>query len=1161
MAGRAAGAAITRYAGIQVQTSALGMNVPVGWGTFRCKCNLVWYNDFQAKAQKAASGKGGSTTTGYSYTASLILAICEGPIDAVSSVYVDSSVYVQLGSKSAMLQVGLNLGLGAIGQPVWSYLTSKYPSQAIGYSGLAIAYADSYPLDSSATPPNHSFEVVRTSAFGVAGTPDADPSLVVADFFENSRTGVPSWGAGLLGSLTQYQDYCLAAGLLVSPVIDQQRSASDFLTELLMATNSTCVWSEGLLKFIPYGDTALTGNGKSYTPNVTPVYALNDDDFVVDKDAAPLTVDIMDQSDAYNVVQLEYLDRTNQYNMAIALASDAANVAQYGMRRKDPDTVHCICTPSVAAISAQLFLQRTLYVRAQYKFKLGWMFAILEPGDIVEITDPGLGLAAYPVRIIQIDEDEKYGLSITAEDSQIGIANAPLYTMQNTAGYLVQQNLDPGSVEANLLLYSQDFTQGAWSKNAMTVTAAAAANPFDGLTDAQQVVPTTAAGDHWVYQAVNVFGGLPYTLSGYFAGAGRKNIYLQFASTVPGSAAQGRIGFSVFDGSTFTPAYASGGAMLLDWSVAEPIFVGGEGWYRASITVALQDGDTTANAVVEICDDSGDETWAGDGADGVYAWGLQLSQGLDLRPYAATRNYIAGPMLFNPPSVITEGGLEAWAAVSGGANWGGCNVWVSLDGGDNYAEAGSIEQAARYGRLWNADFPSHADPDTADTLHVDLGMSNGVLTSAANAAADQGATLCLVDNELVCFSTATLTQANRYDLTGYIRRGYLGTPISLHGVTAPLVRLDGAPAIIPFNPAQVGKTVYVKFQSFNLWGRALQSLADCNAYPITLATVVAGPSAAGKNRWGSDLGADVTANNTAAAIAGQGSLATLNAVSATSQVTGLGSLALLNTVSATSQVTGLGALATQNTVNPGQVSPGATKGSAVHVGLQITSSGGTTATITGANLVLNDSNFDAVYTGAVSLTCNLSTGGANGLDTGSPSYPNWYHIWVISNGSTVASLLSLSATSPAMPVGYSYKARVGAVNYSTLGIIQPFIQNGHNVQYVNTTTQRLPLMASGTASLWTAVSTATFVPPTAASIQVLLQGFSINATKAAPNNSYGDVSSTTTAPAPLVAGWMAGSTAEWGTSFGTFTLESSDIYWYGAGSNSALYCMGWIDSF
>ena len=223
------------------------------------------------------------------------------------------------------------------------------------------------------------------------------------------------WPAsGLLdaGSLANYQSYCLAAGLLVSPVIDSQRSASEFITELLRATNSTCVWSEGVLKFIPYGDTNLSGNGKSYTAPTTPVYSLTDDDFHprTSPGVAPvLQAEIEDQSDAYNVVQLEYLDRTNEYNMAIALASDAANVAQYGQRRKDPDTVHMICTPAVANLAAQLWLQRTLYIRSKFKFTLGWQFALLEPGDILELTDSGLGLSAYPVRIIQIDEDsEKY---------------------------------------------------------------------------------------------------------------------------------------------------------------------------------------------------------------------------------------------------------------------------------------------------------------------------------------------------------------------------------------------------------------------------------------------------------------------------------------------------------------------------------------------------------------------------------------------------------------------------------------------------------------------------------------------------------------------------------------------------------------------------------
>src|SRR5271154_7115658 len=111
MAGRTASNAITRYPGIQVQTSSLGTNIPVGWGTFRCKCNLVDYLDFKSKAQKAAASKGG-TTTGYSYTASVILALCEGPIDSVSTIYVDGKVYKN-GAKTALAQANLNLHTGA----------------------------------------------------------------------------------------------------------------------------------------------------------------------------------------------------------------------------------------------------------------------------------------------------------------------------------------------------------------------------------------------------------------------------------------------------------------------------------------------------------------------------------------------------------------------------------------------------------------------------------------------------------------------------------------------------------------------------------------------------------------------------------------------------------------------------------------------------------------------------------------------------------------------------------------------------------------------------------------------------------------------------------------------------------------------------------------
>ena len=52
------------------------------------------------------------------------------------------------------------------------------------------------------------------------------------------------------------------------------------------------------------------------------------------------------------------------------------------------------------------------------------------------------------------------------------VHNAPLYAMQASLPTVVNQAVDPGGVEANLLLWTGDFTNAAWGKTALTVTAA-----------------------------------------------------------------------------------------------------------------------------------------------------------------------------------------------------------------------------------------------------------------------------------------------------------------------------------------------------------------------------------------------------------------------------------------------------------------------------------------------------------------------------------------------------------------------------------------------------------------------------------------------------------------------------------------------------------------
>lgn len=120
---------------------------------------------------------------------------------------------------------------------------------------------------------------------------------------------------------------------------------------------------------------------------------------------------------------------------------------------------------------------------------------------------------------------------------------------------------------------------------------------------------------------------------------------------------------------------------------------------------------------------------------------------------------------------------------------------------------------------------------------------------------------------------------------------------------------------------------------------------------------------------------------------------------------------------------------------------------------------------------------------SVGATLNSSTVGANGLDVGPLEANTWYSTWIISNGTTAASIASKSATSPALPGGFTHKARTGWFRSGPTGSFFPlaFSQVGRSVVY-NTTP--LPVMGSGVVADNTAVAWATFFPPTVAKISL-----------------------------------------------------------------------------
>lgn len=203
-------------------------------------------------------------------------------------------------------------------------------------------------------------------------------------------------------------------------------------------------------------------------------------------------------------------------------------------------------------------------------------------------------------------------------------------------------------------------------------------------------------------------------------------------------------------------------------------------------------------------------------------------------------------------------------------------------------------------------------------------------------------------------------------------------------------------------------------------------------------------------------------------------------------------------------------------------------------------------------------------TAAISQTVNMGTTGAGALDTGTIATGTVYAIWAIAKADgTTSAIASASFTSPTMPSGYSYKARIGAV-ITTAGsaILYGTWQFGRRVRYVlglaGLTTSRTPITGSSgdvSTPIWTAISLTGYVPTTASSVAIcLFNSSNTGVAMAAPNNSYG-ASLSTTKPPPFVAG-----AAQITNMVGEILLESTSIYYASAVVAAGIAVLGWEDN-
>jgi len=451
------------YTSLQLQTSAQGLPIPILWGANRLSGNCIDYFNFQKHSQ--SKGKGGKGGGNYTYTASVMLALCEGASDG----YTIQVGRVWNGQNETIIGVaphGIGGGIfpGTANQAAWS------TAAAIGHT-LSYPYTCYYAhanldLGASANLPNFNFELYSTySGKNVAaGSPDANFGDVIPDFLTNPRytLNFPAQYLEGFDTLTQYH---LAAGIFVSPLLKDAEQVTSLLQRWATVGNFWIFWSGTALKVVCLGDTTITGNGVTFTPNITPVYDLTPDNFVVadrnsNKNEPRIKVTRKDPADGYNQVQLNcsirstgsgptapaYQDRPYRWQ-------DQTSIDHVGVQAPNTISSSEICTDSVAAVVVSLIGKRQQYIRNDYSFKLPYNFVLLEPGDIVTLTDPLLGFTKVPVRIKQVDEDDKYVLSFVAEQFTQGIGTASIQAYEQWAGSSpFQTNSTPSSTNAPAFL-------------------------------------------------------------------------------------------------------------------------------------------------------------------------------------------------------------------------------------------------------------------------------------------------------------------------------------------------------------------------------------------------------------------------------------------------------------------------------------------------------------------------------------------------------------------------------------------------------------------------------------------------------------------------------------------------------------------------------------
>lgn len=416
-----------------VSTAEYGSTVPEILGTTRISPNVIYYDDFTAHEhrQSQKSGKGGgsrTTTITYTYTVAVILALCEGQISGIGKMWKDKSLYQYPNG-----DIGLTLFDGKADQKPWAYVAGKHPDKALAYPGLAYM-AGVIDLGDGGSMPSYNFEV-KGKLLETGDGIDVNPADYI--LYVLNKIGL---GGIEIDGIENYRQYCKEADMLISTPSDKldAKAAREIINDIANITNAYIFWSNNRLKIVPRADRPV---GK-WKPDKTIRYNLTPDDFIPQTGGVCVSYSRKDSSEIYNRISVEFLNRANAYEKEIVNYQDNDDIKDFGVRQASTTQAHYLYTKTRAVRLAEGLYRKNKYERVKYTFKLDWAFCRLEPGDLVMLNDPLMGIENQPAMIDSVTEGANGVLTLTAISRAKGDYSAAEYDVHQSERPFVNYNVE-----------------------------------------------------------------------------------------------------------------------------------------------------------------------------------------------------------------------------------------------------------------------------------------------------------------------------------------------------------------------------------------------------------------------------------------------------------------------------------------------------------------------------------------------------------------------------------------------------------------------------------------------------------------------------------------------------------------------------------------------